>query len=78
MRHRVIVTVGARHLGQVDRVARDLRQAGMTVDQVLSASGIITGTVEPHRAAGLDGVAGVDSVEPDTDARIPPPDADVR
>jgi hypothetical protein len=78
MPNRVIVTVGARDLGRIDRVAQDLRQAGMAVDQVLSATGIITGTAEPHRMTALGGVPGVASVEPDADVQLPPPDSDVQ
>ena len=44
----------------------------MTVDQILSTTGIITGSADPAAVAGLGGLAGVASVEPDADFQIPP------
>jgi hypothetical protein len=78
MPDRIIVTVDSNALDQIDRVAQDLRNAGVTVDQVLSATGIITGSVDAGRKAAVRRVRGVASVEADADFHIPPPDSDIQ
>jgi hypothetical protein len=72
MSDRIIVTVAPDALEQIDRVAKDLRSAGVTVDQVLSATGIITGSVDAGRMTVVGRVRGVASVEADTDFQLPP------
>jgi hypothetical protein len=72
MNDRILVTVAPGALGRIDRVAQDLRAAGVTVDQVLSASGIITGSVEASLMPAIGRVRGVASVESDTDVQLPP------
>jgi hypothetical protein len=67
MGDRIIVTVAPGDLSRIDRVAQDLRAAGVTVDQVLSATGIITGSVDASRLPAVGQVRGVASVGPDTD-----------
>jgi hypothetical protein len=78
MTTRVIVTVADLALPKVRQLARDLRQAGMVVDQVLTATGIITGSVDPASLAKLRALPGVDKVEPDSDFQLPPPDSEVQ
>jgi hypothetical protein len=78
MSDRIIVTVAPGAVGQIDRVAQDLRAAGVAVDQVLSGLGIITGSVDASRKAAAQGVPGVASVEADSDFQVPPPDSDIQ
>ena len=78
MRRDVTVTVADSHLADVDAVARGLELAGMQVEQVLSALGIITGSVDDAQIAALEAVEGVAAVERQTGFQLPPPDADVQ
>jgi hypothetical protein len=78
MSKRIVVTVDPDALNQIDRVAEDLRAAGVAVDQVLSATGIITGSVESGRMTAAGRVKGVASIEADSDFQLPPPDSDVQ
>lgn len=74
----VTVTVDEAHAGAIDEVAARLRDAGMDVDRVLGAIGVITGSVAAshlHRVAAVDGVA---SVEEQAGFKLPPPDAEVQ
>jgi hypothetical protein len=57
-------------------VARDLAAAGMAVEQVLEATGIVTGSADPNNAAKLRKMRGVADVSPDHPVDIGPPDAD--
>jgi hypothetical protein len=75
---RLTVTVADAQLGELDLVAARLREAGMTIDQVLGELGIITGSATPACRAVLAGLPGVDAVEDDRRHRLPPPDADVQ
>ena len=68
---RIVVTVDPAALADIDAVARRLVRAGMTVDQILSATGIITGSADDAVVPGLGGLAGIVSVESDTDFRTP-------
>jgi hypothetical protein len=58
-------------------VAERLRAAGVRVDQVLEAIGVITGTVAADRRQALAQAPGVRSVEPGRTLRIAPPDAPI-
>ena len=69
---RIVVTVDPAARPRIDQVARRLAQAGMTVDQILSTTGIITGSADAAAMAALGGVADVTAVEPDADFHIPP------
>ena len=70
----VIVTVS----GEAEGVAEQLRAAGMTVEQVLGAVGIITGSVDAERRASLAAVPGVIAVELEQRIQLPPPDAEIQ
>jgi hypothetical protein len=74
----ITVTVGDDHVGDVNGVAEQLKGAGMRVDQVLDAMGIITGSVPAKRRAALERLPGVASVEAEQTFQIPPPDADIQ
>lgn len=69
---RIVITVDQASLPHIDQIAQQLVQAGMTVDQILSATGIITGSADGPAVAAFGGLAGVASVEPDADFQIPP------
>lgn len=69
---RIVVTVDPAALGHIDRIAGRLARAGMTVDQILSTTGIITGSAADQALARLRGLPGVAAVEPDADLPIPP------
>lgn len=70
----VIVTVS----GEAEAVAEQLRAAGMTVQRVLGAAGIVTGSVDAERRASLAAVPGVVAVELDRPVQLPPPDAEIQ
>ena len=69
---RIVITVDPAARADIDQIAGRLAGAGMTVDQILSTTGIITGAADVAAVAGLGGLAGVASVEPDADFQIPP------
>lgn len=64
--------------GDARAVAEGLRAAGMDVDQVLGAAGIVTGSVAAGMRAGLTDVPGVASVEAEHTFQIAPPDAEIQ
>ena len=70
----VVVTVTDAALPTIQTVADDLAAAGMTVDQVMPVTGVITGTCPPGKKAALRKVKGVHSVEDDVQIQLPPPD----
>lgn len=78
MSEKIVVSVDDDHLGQIDEVVGRLQAAGMRVEQVLHAVGVITGSVDNPALAQLDAVTGVAAVEPQRTYRLPPPDADVQ
>ena len=74
MVERIIVTVA----GEVEPVTERLRAAGMTVERVLGAVGIITGSVDAERRVALAAVPGVVAVERDRPVQLAPPDAEIQ
>jgi hypothetical protein len=75
MSHRttwIITASGERPLAEV---ADDLARAGLTVDAVLDAIGIITGSADAAATDALRDVPGVTDVSPDQAIDIGPPDA---
>lgn len=78
MDEKITVTVDDDHVAQVDGVAEELKAAGMNVDQVLGAVGVITGSVPSERRAVLERLPGVTAVETEQQFQIAPPDAEVQ
>ena len=74
----VVVTVTDDALGTIQAVADELAAAGMTVDQVMPVTGVITGACAPGQMAALRKVKGVHSVEDEGSVQLPPPDSDVQ
>jgi hypothetical protein len=75
---RVTVTVRDDQVSHIDELAERLRVAGMQVDQVLPAVGVITGSVARSGRPSIEQVPGVAAVEDETSFRLAPPDADVQ
>jgi uncharacterized NAD-dependent epimerase/dehydratase family protein len=78
VRRAVTVTAADPQAGAMEELATRLRQAGMDVDQLLGALGVITGTVDDARLAAIEALPGVAAVEAQGSFQIPPPDADVQ
>jgi hypothetical protein len=57
----------------IHEVAGDLKAAGLAVDQVLTSTGIVTGSAHPDAATRLRNVRGVADVSPDHPVDIGPP-----
>ena len=74
----VIVTVTDAKLDQIGSVAESLRGKGMKVEQVLPKTGVISGFYAPSKMDKLRGVEGVESVEEEAVAVLPPPGSPVQ
>jgi hypothetical protein len=66
---RTVATIDRASLARIDQVVQGLARAGMTVDQILSATGIVTGKVDNNALGALVRVA---SAGPDADFQVPP------
>jgi hypothetical protein len=75
---RIIVTIAGDQVAGIDAVVQRLREAGMQVDQVLGALGIVTGSAPASNRPQIEAVPGVVSVEPEGSFRLPPPDSEVQ
>jgi len=78
MPDRITVTVTDDQLANIDELADRLRVAGMQVDQVLHAVGVITGSITKSQRTSIENMAGVAAAEEETSFQIAPPDADVQ
>jgi hypothetical protein len=74
----VVVSVDDDHLDDIGKVVTDLRRAGLRVDDVLDAVGMVTGTVTGTAVEALESVPGVAEVELQRVQRVAPPDAEVQ
>ena len=70
----VVTLTGDRPMHEV---AGKLKAAGLTVDQVLTSTGIVTGSAHPDAAKRLRKVRGVADVSPDHPVDIGPPGAPI-
>ena len=61
----------------IHEVADDLKAAGLSVDQVLTSTGIVTGSALPEAVARLRNVRGVADVSPDHPVDIGPPGSQI-
>ncbi len=60
---KVVVSVADESLADLDVVVAGLREAGLVVDDVLEALGMVTGSVAPEAIRSLKAVPGVSDVE---------------
>jgi hypothetical protein len=58
--------------GSLPHVLDDLREAGLVVDTVLEALGVVTGTVDVRAIPALRGLPGVLDVERQWRVQLPP------
>jgi hypothetical protein len=63
-RLKVLVTVNDELLFRIESVATSLRLAGMSIDNVMADSGIITGRAHHESLPALSALPGVAAVEP--------------
>jgi hypothetical protein len=75
---KITVTIADDHVSQAADVADQLRAAGMNVEQVLGAAGVITGSLAGARRQSIEALPGVAAVEDETSFQIAPPDAEVQ
>ena len=75
---RVTVTVADDQVADTGAVAGRLRSAGMNVEQVLDAVGVVIGSVPAEQRQSLEAVPGVAAVEDETTFQIAPPDSEVQ
>lgn len=75
---RITVTVTEAYADRTAEVADQLRGAGMTVERVLEALSMVTGTVEADRRAALEAIVGVASIDTERVYRLPDPGSDVQ
>jgi hypothetical protein len=74
--YQVIVTVDDD--ADLAEVAGALRQAGMTLSEILDGAGVITGTADSAAIAVLSTIPGVLEVEHAHGYQLPPPDSPVQ
>jgi hypothetical protein len=61
--HSVVISVDQDHLADIEKVVRDLSDAGLQVERTLGSLGVITGKIaqeDMHRLAPIEGVAHVE------------------
>ncbi|MET0190870.1 MAG: hypothetical protein ABW212_17850 [Pseudonocardia sediminis] len=78
MSEKVTISVADGHVDRIDEVVARLEAAGVQVEKVLRAVGVITGSCEESGMQALGVLDGVGSVEKDRTVQLPPPDSDVQ
>lgn len=75
---KISVSVDEQHLDRFTEVVKEIRQAGMKVEQQLKDIGVITGTIDSAKVESLSKVKGVAHVEESRQFQIAPPDSDIQ
>ncbi|RKT53533.1 hypothetical protein [Saccharothrix australiensis] len=70
--HKVVVSVADENLSDLPAVVTALRAAGLVVDDVLEALGVVTGSAAPEAVGSLRSVPGVSDVETQRVVGLPP------
>ncbi len=68
----VVISVADDQVADMSTVVEALRDAGLTVTEVLDSAGVVTGTVDREALASLSTVPGVAHVEQSRMFQIPP------
>lgn len=74
----VLISVSDEARADLPVVVDALRRAGLSVDQVLDAIGVVTGSADSDVIPSLSAVPGVSHVEPERTVQLPPPDSPVQ
>jgi hypothetical protein len=75
---RLSVSVGDSHLKDIDKIAKAAIKVGMKVEQRLEGIGVLTGSIEANKVAGLRKITGVSGVEEERTVKLPPPGSPVQ
>ncbi len=75
---RLSIVLEEGHLPKFNEVVRSLKKAGMTVENQLQSTGIVTGSVDEKKIKQLQKVNGVAQIEREHSLQIAPPDSDVQ
>jgi hypothetical protein len=74
----VVISVADDQVDDMSTVVAALREAGLTVSEVLDSAGVVTGTVDGEALISLSTVPGVVDVERSRVFQLPPPDSPVQ
>lgn len=72
------ISVDDEHLSEFPKVMKEVKKAGMEVDQELEDLGVATGAIDEDKVEALREVEGVKHVEEERKIQIPPPESDVQ
>ena len=73
----IIVTLQDVYCDQIAEVADHLRNAGMTVENIMEPLGMIAGSIEAGKKGALSRVKGVAHVETNRQFQLAPPDSKI-
>lgn len=74
----ITIAVADNHLDNILEVAHHLQEAGLKVEHIMDAVGVITGSCETCEMEKMTQIAGVESIEAQDHYRLAPPDAPVQ
>ena len=74
----ISVSVDDVHLPQIKQISQQLQSLGMTVEQVLPTTGIITGSIQSDNLDSYYQIEGVKNIEPQQGYQLSPPSSDVQ
>jgi hypothetical protein len=75
---RLSLSVSDTHLGDIKKVVKAAKKAGMSVEAQHESLGVVTGSIDADKLAALQRVAGVGHVEEERKVGIAPPDRQVQ
>ncbi|MBD1914145.1 MULTISPECIES: ketohydroxyglutarate aldolase [unclassified Leptolyngbya] len=74
----ITIAVADNHLDNILEVAHLLQEAGLKVEHIMDAVGVITGSCETCEVEKIAQIDGVESVEAQDQYRLAPPDAPIQ
>ena len=74
----ITLSIPDEHLPNYRELVKQLKQAGLQVDQEMEALGIVTGSVDAEKIDHLKRIKGIGNIEQSREYQLPPPDSDVQ
>ncbi|MEO0845749.1 MAG: ketohydroxyglutarate aldolase [Cyanobacteria bacterium J06648_1] len=77
-RIKISISVDDAHLSAIEQVSQQLKSTGMNVEQILSAIGVISGSIQSEKVNSLYKINGIQNIMPERTIQLSPPNLGIQ